>query len=264
MRVRRAGFITALAVASLASCTLFVDTDGLVGESPPDSGAPDRDAGHDEGSPAEAAPPRMPCPPDAFCDDFDDGGISAGWTTSLIINGTLTVAPGRGRSAPNAVRSLLPQTVLPDGGKPGERNALLVKNFGERTKLRCSFALWIARANRDTDIASLTWTMEDGRGFFTWLDSFPDKGFLGRTFVPYTGIAFDAVDLAPWPTERWLAIEMATDFTSIQLSIDGALVHNAALQNGTTPRGKEVTLRLGGYTTEPDENEFLYDDVKCE
>ena len=249
-----------VAVLALASCTLLVDTDGLTGpeagSEPRDGAGPSSEAAADGGI-ADSAP-RAPCPADAFCDDFDDGGIGSGWTTVVAAGGNLTVADGRGRSLPAAARSLL----LP-GDASTDKRALLIKSFGDRTQLHCSFAFWIEKANADTDIASFTWKTEDGRNFFTWLDSYEKKSLLGVAFLP-SGPYPPGGDLPLLPRGKWVEIDFRTDFTSIDVRFDGVLVYLAAIGNNTTRLGKQVTMTLGGLSSELEGNEFLYDDVLCE
>jgi hypothetical protein len=239
---------------------LLVDSDGLAGGS-----LPAAEAGNDTGSvpdaaadgPSDSSTPG-PCPADAFCDDFDDGGISAGWTQVTSVAGNVTVAEGKGRSAPAALRS-----VLFDGDASTDKGAMLVKDLGGRTSLHCSFALWIERANTDTDIISFTWKMENGKELFTWLDSWDTKTVLGRYIGP-SGPGLSVPEFPLLPRRRWIDVDFKTDFISIELRFDGALVHREPLGNGTTPRTTQVTMKLGGFSGETEGNEFLYDDVRCE
>lgn len=249
-----------IAVVGLASCSLLVDLDGLSGgETARIDAATDAatDASITDAAAEDAPAFRLPCPANAFCDDFDEGGISPEWTSTLTTGGTLTVVEGQGRSLPSALRSYL------FAGGTSDKRAQLVKDFGARTSLRCSFSLWMGPTNVDTDIMGLTWTTETGKTFFTWLDSRATRTLLGRAFTP-SGPYYSDVDFPLLPRAQWVDIVFETDFTSIDVRIGGALVHRGALMNGTTGRATGVRLELGGFSGEDVENEFLYDDVRCE
>lgn len=254
----------ATAAAALTACTALVSLDGLAGDATAEADAMGVDAtgdGTDARDDASDDAGRPACPSAAFCDDFDDGRIAAWWTEVVAIGGTATVVAG-GQSAPNAWRSYVPPLQPGDGGD-ATRGGVLTKKFGARTSLHCSFALWVERANADTDIVSFGWKTEDGKSFFTWLDSLTTSTSLGRAFVP-SGPFFDGVTLALLPRRRWIVIDVQTDFTAIEVRVDRQVVHRAPLGNGTTPRATDVTMALGGSANDPGENEFLYDDVRCE
>jgi len=143
------------------------------------------------------------------------------------------------------------------------KDATLVKDFGGRTSLHCSFAVWIERANADTDIVSFTWKTENGKELFTWLDSRDTKTVLGRYTKPL-GPGYPELEFPLLPRKKWIDVDFKTDFISIELRLDGALVHREPLGNGTTPSTTQVSMKLGGFSGESVGNEFLYDDVRCE
>ncbi len=253
--------LLATAAATLTACTALVSLDGLAGDATAGMDAMGVDATSDgpDARPDDAGRPA--CPSTAFCDDFDDGRIAAWWTEVVAIGGTATVVAG-GQSPPNTLRSYVPPLPPGDGGD-AERGGVLTKRFGARTSLHCSFALWVQTANADTDIVSFSWKTESGKAFYTWLDSYTTSTSLGRAFVP-SGPFLDGVTLPLLPRRRWIAIDIQTDFTAIELRVDGQVVHRAQLGNGTTPRATDVAMTLGGRANDRGENEFLYDDVRCE
>lgn len=86
---------------------------------------------------------------------------------------------------------------------------------------------------------------------------------LGRYFKPF-GPTLPVSEFPLLPRRKWIDVDFRTDFISIELRLDGALVHREPLGNGTTPRTTQVSMKLGGLSLESVGNEFLYDDVRCE
>lgn len=262
-------------LGALAGCSLLVDTGGLSESASPDAAV---DGAAPPGVPPPGSPPGVPPPPPppgsgdggvetgtpfvcdaAFCDDFDDGGFGAKWSKTTIVGATVTFGlEDAGVSPPNA---LLLDMALRTATT--SRRGYLTRDvpFGSA---RCDFDMSIDEAGASTD----------DLGLFAISVATTDsyelelKSGAGRLFVYETFKLVDAavnekkLDVAGRPLAGFHHVSFATDWTTLTITIDGALVQ-LGLRGGVT--GATTMSYLLGETGDGDLSHFAvrYDNVAC-
>lgn len=155
-------------VSALAyGCLLFTDIAGLDAEDATDladggdgaspetssSDGTSEAANVDGGSDARTADAAAGCAKSdaAFCADFDDGGLEAGWTALEQTGGgrTLEISNALSRSPSSSFHSVVDRAVInpPPGDCIYARIFRDLSNLGPRTRARVSFDAWPGGAN---------------------------------------------------------------------------------------------------------------------
>jgi hypothetical protein len=156
MGSRRAAFGCALAL--LAGCEALFPLDDLGGGRATDAGTSDgappppsdaappdvAEAASDAGADADACRGYCAClvPQPSFCDDFDEGGLTAWSTPDTTDGGTVMVVAGAAVSPPNVLRVEVPTV---DAG-------------GARASVRKSFGATTTTLRLEVDVFATDWT----------------------------------------------------------------------------------------------------------
>lgn len=255
-----------------AACSLFTNLSDL--DAPPsatDAGAIDPDATivdapGDQAAEVSLLDPDGGCPDGGFCDDFEEGLLGARWGASEIQGGTARLEDGGAGTGSRVFRSTTGAGVLP---RP--KTAFLVRPVLPPPKaLRCTFAMRPEQAPKD--------------GGQSWIDVFQFIGAgpgvaryelkLGMLDVE-SGVRVDVTlddagclcprTFAPIPKAfevgTWVKVVFETNFQSILVSYDGAIVLNAAFDVGFVPESVNLALGLEDYATSG--ADVSYDDFAC-
>jgi len=266
VRKRRAAGIAAMVSTFYAvGCSLLVDTEGLGGSPTPDASGDatgDRTAQAESGADTSAPIDAGKTCEATFCDDFDEGGIGARWTSKDIQNGGLLDLGTPAVSAPNALRTrFATSTAMTD------RVALLERDLGMGTHLRCDFSMFL-ETRPSTSFVDLFRIRTTAPGVNEYNLFFGVNASTGATFredlyLTDGGCGCPRKEANP-PTllaSRWVRVSVETDFATASLAYDGVVV-SAGSFGGFAP-GSNIFVALGTVAYQQQPSVVLFDDFSC-
>jgi hypothetical protein len=264
---KRRGAAVAAMVSTVcaAGCSLFIDTAGLEGELPPDaSGDVQSERASSEGGDTSAPLDAGKVCDATFCDDFDDGGLGARWTSKAVDNGGVLELGTPARSTPNALRARFTTTTT----APGDRNALLERDLGAGTRLRCDFWMFVESPPTDgtfVDIFRVRTTAPgvDEYNLFFGVNGGPGASFREDLFLTDGGCPCPRREASPptFPLSRWVEVTVETDFATASLAYDGHVVAAGPFALFKPSSNVFVAVGTRAYGQQP--SVVLFDDLSC-
>jgi hypothetical protein len=239
-------------------CSLLVDTSDLAGPDPIADAAPDRmvtiDAPSDATTDTATDAGVVTC--DAtFCDDFDEGGLGALWSSQQIQNGaTFTLDTTDPTSKPNALRAQLVDT----GNTTESRRAFLHQTLSAGKKIACELDVKVlgGPTSRHVDLLRFRTSGAGVTEYSIWFGlrggaANPGAIFREDVEFPDGGCDCPRGDLTPpMPVlGRWTHVKMETDLARGSLSYDGVVVAEAAFGGFAPTTAFIVSLGASGYPT---------------
>jgi hypothetical protein len=265
VKKRRAAAIAVMASTSYAvACSLLVDTAGLGGESAPDSSI---DASSDGTTLAESAADAnivdagTTCEA-TFCDDFDEGGLGAKWTSKEVTNGGLLELGGPARSAPNALRTHFSIT-----SGPSDRIAILERDLGAGSHLRCDVSIFVESPPSSSfiDVLRIRTTAPDVTDYNLLFGLNPAGGATFREDIYFgdggCGCPRKDSKPPPLPLAQWVRLSIETDFTNASLAYDGQVVSAAPF--AAFKPSSNVFVAIGSIAYQAQPSVVLFDDLSC-
>jgi hypothetical protein len=266
VRKRRAAAIALMASTLYAvGCSLFVDASGLAGDPLVDASTidaagdrPTTESGLDTSAPADAG---KIC--DAtFCDDFEDGPLGARWTSVEITNGgiaELTMPDDAGSKAFRARFS--------GGSASGDRSAVLERDLGKGSHLRCDFSMFVAARPNEIFVDALrirtTVPGVDPYHLLFGVNAGAGGTFREDFFYTEGGCDCPLHDGNPptFPDSQWVRVTFETNFMTASIAYDGQVV-SAGKFFGFTP-ATNVFVALGSIAYKPETSDMRFDDFSC-
>jgi hypothetical protein len=199
-----------------------------------------------------------------FCEDFDHGWPTAGWSSaSNILGGTIDVTSDVFVSPPKSLRSILPA----DGGTTIPHALVSRPNFGNVKSVHCEMNLRLdSRAADYSDLVTLEAQSASGKGYLVRLG---DNGSKGYTQLDETRVV-GSDGFTQFPLGVWLRLGITFSLdTPTRVTVNGAVQNH--LKSPTGDAGAEdlttVKLTLGASRSDGTTGGAWvvdYDDVACE
>jgi hypothetical protein len=210
---------------------------------------------------AEAAAPR--CAPDEFCDDFDDGGLGARWTTIVEEGGTVSLDTTRSVSAPRSLN-----VVTPSGIDDVFRRAYLFRTVAQPSPIRCTFMMRVNAAYA-TSVRFIDFFFFRASGpqipryELRWGTRGTASAIREDVFFSDGGCGCPRKEqiMPSLPVGQWIRVTLELSFSSATVSYDGGVVYSSSFA-GFTP----ATLGIAIGTDHKDAiaTNVSFDDLVCD
>ena len=264
--------VATMVVASIAGCSLLVETSGLRGGEEQDASVEidARDGKIEVGTrdSGGAVPPPCTDGPTRFCDDFDDSNPGDKWTTSFRERGNLTYDK-LGLSAPHAFSGELVSGA-------GDGVAALQKEFaGPPGTIGCAFDLKIGRVGKDGEtvafeiqtypatsngprvVGTHAVSLLNLNGTATWSLEEYQSSAGGQ---PVVNRSTPVGDL---PTGSWIHVAIAWTTSSVKLTTNGSIATLDALKTPTDSVRRGVSLGITFAAATVQAGSLSFDNVDC-
>lgn len=249
--------LVSLAVVPVAACLYYPDLDELGGSRATGSDAAVPDAPKDSPGANDAADAGRFClsSTHAFCADFDDGSVTAGWNSpQLDFGGTITASTVRSVSPNTSAAVRIPRRGAADPAAYVTMN----KQFSGWARIVVDFDMYIEAPSWVTgDVNSGIFSL------FFYSDGL-DKGLSVSAGKDYVTLGTPAGSLGgdPMPNDRWFHVHFDVDPSKgTKATIDGQSFNDAWSASPTANPVMRIAVGISGYNQPAPEYRINYDNV---